>query len=95
MSILLLAAVILTSCGQNAELKWQAQYDLGVRYLLQGSYEEAIIAFAAAIEIAPRRAEAYEKAAKAYLHVRRRGTRGIRHFFRSCWKPDWTCEYYL
>ena len=66
MSILLLAAVILTSCGQNAESKWQAQYDLGVRYLLQGSYEEAIIAFATAMEIAPRRAEAYEKAAKAY-----------------------------
>ena len=30
---------------------WQEQYDLGVQYLSKGTYEEAIIVFAAAIEI--------------------------------------------
>ena len=35
-------------------LDWQTQYDLGVRYLSEGNYEEAILAFEAAIEIDPR-----------------------------------------
>lgn len=38
---------------------WQEQYDLGVRYLSEGNYEEAIIAFTAAIEIDPKQAPAY------------------------------------
>lgn len=33
---------------------WQEQYDRGVRYLSKGNYEEAIIAFTAAIEIDPK-----------------------------------------
>lgn len=45
---------------------WQDQYDLGMLYLSEGNYEEAIIAFTAAIEIDPKRPEAYEKAAEAY-----------------------------
>ena len=45
---------------------WQEQYDLGVRYLSEGNYEEAIIAFTVAIEINPKRAEAYERLADAY-----------------------------
>lgn len=48
----------LCACGQNAPT-WQEQYDLGVRYLSEGNYEEAIIAFTVAIEIDPNRAEAY------------------------------------
>lgn len=44
---------------------WQAQYDLGVRYLSEGNYEEAILAFEAAIEIDPRNADAYLKLAQA------------------------------
>lgn len=54
-----LAAVLmlgLTACGRSAEVNWQEQYDLGVRYLTEGNYEEAIIAFTAAIEIDPNRA---------------------------------------
>ena len=43
---------------------WQAQYDLGVRYLSEGNYEEAILAFEAAIEIDPRNADAYLKLAQ-------------------------------
>lgn len=45
---------------------WQEQYDLGIRYLSEGNYEEAIIAFTAAIDIDPKRPEAYQKAAEAY-----------------------------
>ena len=47
-------------------LDWQTQYDLGVRYLSEGKYEEAILAFEAAIEIDPKNADAYRKLAEAY-----------------------------
>ena len=65
----LLAALclLLSACGQNTEAKWQEQYDLGVRYLSEGNYEEAIIAFTAAIEIDPNRAEAYVGRGDAYI----------------------------
>ena len=46
---------------------WQEQYDLGVRYLSEGNYEEAIIAFTAAIEIDPKRAPAYVGRGDAYV----------------------------
>lgn len=49
--ILLVVLLCLSACGQSAESTWQEQYDLGVRYLSEGNYEEAIIAFTAAIEI--------------------------------------------
>ena len=63
------------ACGQSAsgqagsgeQLTWQEQYDLGVRYLEEGNYEEAILAFTAAIEIDPKRAEAYNQLARVYL----------------------------
>lgn len=51
---------------RNKTPTWQEQYDLGVRYLSEGNYQEAIIAFIAAIEIDPMRPEAYLKAAEAY-----------------------------
>ena len=65
----------LCACGQGTDsqssgaegLTWQEQYDLGLRYLEEGNYEEAIIAFTAAIEIDPKRAPAYEKLADAYI----------------------------
>lgn len=56
----------LCACGQSAEAKWQEQYDLGMRYLSEGNYEEAIIAFTAAIEIDPRRPDAYLGLADVY-----------------------------
>lgn len=46
---------------------WQEQYDLGVRYLLEGNYEEAIIAFSSAVEIDPKKPEAYLERANAYI----------------------------
>lgn len=58
--------LLLTACGAK-EPTWQEQYDLGVRYLSEGNYEEAIIAFTAAIEISPNRAEAYVGRGDAYI----------------------------
>lgn len=46
---------------------WQEQYDLGVRYLSEGNYEEAIIAFTAAIEIDPNHALAYAGRGDTYM----------------------------
>lgn len=73
--ILLLAAVMLLSaCGRQTsvadvkqEPSWQEQYDLGVRYLSEGNYEEAIIAFTAAIEIDSKQAPAYVGRGDAYV----------------------------
>ena len=61
----------LCACGQQGGGAggddWQSQYDLGVRYLSEGNYEEAIIAFTAAIEIDPKRPEAYVGRGGAYI----------------------------
>ncbi len=70
----------LGACGQSSEseeagstdnsgLSWQEQYDLGIRYLSEGNYEEAIIAFTAAIEIDPKQVDPYLKIAEAYVAV--------------------------
>lgn len=75
LSLVMLLA--LTACGGNrAEvsvedvtegvLSWQEQFDLGVRYLSEGNYQEAIIAFTAAIEIEPKRVDAYLGLADVY-----------------------------
>lgn len=72
---LILFALLLCSCGQPSTgrseegkgLTWQEQYDLGVRYLSDGNYEEAIIAFTAAIEIDPKRSPAYVGRGDAYV----------------------------
>lgn len=58
--------VCLCACKSTAA-RWQEQYDLGVRYLSDGEYEEAIIAFNAAIEIDPMQADAYLNLANAYI----------------------------
>ena len=64
---LLLALLLgLTSCGKSTEAKWQEQYDLGMKYVSEGNYEEAIIAFTAAIEIDPKSADAYLALADIY-----------------------------
>lgn len=68
-SSLFVAVILLLSlcaCMQSAEERWREQYDLGVRYLSEGNYEEAIIAFTAAIEIDPKRAEGYIGRGNAY-----------------------------
>ena len=52
---------------QTAAPTWQEQYDLGLRLLSEGNYEEAIIAFTAAIEIDPKQAPAYVGRGDAYF----------------------------
>ena len=71
--LLLVMVLLLAACGrqtQGADASqtptWQEQYDLGVRYLSEGNYEEAIIAFTAAIEIDPKQAPAITGRGDAY-----------------------------
>ena len=65
--VLTLALLLgLCACGTGGEDSWQEQYDLGVRYLSEGNYEEAVVAFTAAIEIDPKRPEAYIGRGDAY-----------------------------
>ena len=69
-SLLLVLVLLLTLCGcgkKDGGGTWQEQYDLGVRYLSDGNYEEAIIAFTAAIKIDSKRPEAYLGLADAYI----------------------------
>ena len=64
---LLLALLLgLAACGKSQEEKWQEQYELGMKYVSEGNYEEAIIAFEAAIEIDPKSADAYLALADVY-----------------------------
>lgn len=60
-------SILLTGCGPTKEEAWQEQYDLGVRYLSEGNYEEAILAFTAAIEIDPKRSDPYLSLAEVYM----------------------------
>lgn len=69
-NLLLALVLLLTLCGcgkKDGGAAWQEQYDLGVRYLSDGNYEEAIIAFTAAIKIDSKRPEAYLGLADAYI----------------------------
>ncbi len=63
LTALLLLSLI--ACGGRDA--WQEKYDLGMRYLNEGNYQEAIIAFEAAIEIDPKRPEAYLGRGSAYV----------------------------
>ena len=70
-----LIALILLLCSCAAQpgvdpgvaSSWQEQYDLGMRYLSQGNYREAVIAFNSAIEIDPKRSDAYIGLSDAYI----------------------------
>ena len=64
----LVVCVSLAACGTgSSSLTWQEQYDLGMRYLSEGNYEEAIIAFTAAIEIDSKHPEAFIGRGDAYI----------------------------
>ena len=70
-TVSLLLAMILTvtlcACGKTSGGSWQEQYDHGVRYLSDGNYDEAIIAFTAAIKIDPQNVNAYIGRAAPYV----------------------------
>lgn len=67
LAIFIMTFSLLSSCSSKPT--FDEQYELGLRYLSERNYEEAIIAFTAAIEIDPKRPEAYIGAAEAYLGV--------------------------
>ena len=65
MIIAILITVLLSACSKGG--RWQKQYDLGMQYLTEGNYEEAIVAFNTAIEIEPNQAMAYVGRGNAYI----------------------------
>lgn len=67
LGLIILLLVNLVACGEKRSVStWQEQYDLGVRYLSEGNYEEAIIAFRAAIEIDGMNIDGYLGLGNAY-----------------------------
>ena len=62
----LICVFLTVACGRSTAEKWQEQYDLGMRYLEEQNYEEAIVAFTAAIEIDPNQAVIYIGRGDAY-----------------------------
>ena len=66
---LFLAGLSITLCACKKELTWQEQYDLGMKYLNEGDYEEALTAFSAAIKIEPQQVEAYIGRADTYVQI--------------------------
>lgn len=71
-SILLIIALLLAGCGKS-DLTWQEQYELGLRYLSEGNYEEAILAFTAGIEIDPKQPVLYIGRGDAYIGAGEKG----------------------
>lgn len=65
---ILMLFLLLAACNPQAPT-WQEQYNMGLRYLEEGNYEEAIIAFTAAIEIDPKQAPAYVGRGDAYIQL--------------------------
>lgn len=72
-SVVLVVVILLTMCAcgrtDRDATSWQKQYELGVRYLSEGNYEEAIIAFQIAIEIEPKKPDAYIGLADTYAEM--------------------------
>ena len=62
----LLLTLILAACGGVAK-EYIEKYDLGMRYLNEGNYEEAVLAFTAAIEIDDKLPDAYIGRGDAYV----------------------------
>lgn len=64
-ALFLMVFLSLIACGKKN--KWQEHYELGVRYLSEGNYQEAIISFTAAIEIDPKLPQLYVGRGDAYI----------------------------
>ncbi len=64
--LILLSILMFTGC-KNVSEDWRTQYDLGMRYLEEGDYEQAVIAFTASIETDPRQPEVYTARGDAYM----------------------------
>ena len=69
-TITLVLITLFAVCGCSKQVSaptWQEQYDLGMRYLSDGNYAEAILAFTAAIEIDPKQVQPYVGRGDAYV----------------------------
>lgn len=55
----------LSACQEQPT--WQEQYDLGMRYLTESNYEQAIIAFTSAMKVKPQNMDTYVYLAQVYL----------------------------
>ena len=60
---------LITSCGKESTPSWQEQYDLGMKYLSEENYEEAIVEFVKAIELEANQVEVYLALAEAYIKI--------------------------
>ena len=66
MSLLLAVMLfLLAGCAEKPKT-FEGQYDLGVKYISEGNYKQAVIALSAAIEIEPNSAIAYLNRGNAY-----------------------------
>ncbi len=65
--ILLIITLLLSGCMKTAAERYEEQLDLGIRYLSEGNYEQASVAFNEAIEIDPKIVDAYVQLADAYI----------------------------
>jgi len=67
--LILILSLSVSGCAQKQAVgSWQEQYDLGIKYLSEGNYEEAIIAFQNVIEIDKRNTRAYAGLVLAYAY---------------------------
>ena len=72
LSVGLAWVIIARNGGKDVDtqtMSWQEQYDLGVRLLGEGNYEEAILAFQAVLQIDPKQTDVYVKMAYIYLEM--------------------------
>lgn len=76
-SVLLLLGVMWVLCACKKQTTWQDQYDLGMKYLKEGSYEEAVNAFQIAISIDAKQQKVYVGAADAYMGMAASGAEGV------------------
>ena len=65
LSVLCVALLLLIGCSNSK--KQLEQYDLGIRFLNEANYEEAILAFKSSIEIDPYAVKPYAALASTYL----------------------------
>lgn len=69
--VLLISLLIITlyGCGSVYGGTWQEHYDLGIKYLADGKYEEAILEFTAAIKIDDKQVLAYIGRGDSYFSL--------------------------
>lgn len=60
---------LISGCGKSTEKQISEQLEAGNKYLIEGNYEAAVVAFNKVIEIDPKIFEAYKKCAESYKEM--------------------------